>query len=103
VRVVYVCSPWRAADEAGRNANLDRALQVCREIALAGDVPVAPHLLFTRFLSDDVPAERDRGIACGLVLMARCDEVRAYGDTSEGMRREIQAAKEMGIFARRLP
>jgi len=35
--------------------------------------------------------------------MPVADEAHVYGDTSEGMRREIAAARAMGLLVRRLP
>lgn len=101
MKVIYVCSPFRAPDAETRRANVERALAVCREIALAGDVPVAPHLLFPRFLDDDVPAERAAGLRCGGVLLARCDEVLVVGEPSEGMAAELRDAEAMGTPVRR--
>lgn len=101
MKVVFVCSPWRAPDEATRDAHRALALRLCREVALAGDVPIAPHLLFPQFLDDGDEAERERGLRCGGVLMARCDEVLVAGEVSEGMAREIRDAGWMGIPVRR--
>lgn len=101
MKVVYVCSPWRAADEAGRERHRALALAVCREVALAGDVPVAAHLLLPQFLDDAHPDERELGLRCGGVLLARCDEVLVAGEVSEGMAREIRDAERMGIPVRR--
>lgn len=103
-RLVYVCSPWRSPDDAIRRANRDRALRACREIAMAGDVPVAAHLLYPRFLDDSDQVERGVGLRCALVLLARSDEVRVFGDAvSAGMRAEIAAAERIGVPVRRLP
>jgi hypothetical protein len=104
MRVVYVCSPWRSPDEVTRRANRDRAERACRDIVMAGDVPVAAHLLYPQFLDDADPIERGVGLRCALTLLARCDELRVYGDiVSQGMVREIAAAEQIGIEVRRLP
>lgn len=69
-KTVYVCSPFRptavsgADREAEQRSNIERALKACRILAMIGIQPLAPHLYFTRFLKDDVAAERDAG--CGL-------------------------------------
>jgi hypothetical protein len=103
-RLIYVCSPWRAADEVTRRHNRDRALRICRDLAMAGDVPVASHLLYPQFLNDDDHVERGVGLRCALALLARCDEVRVFGTVvSEGMAREIAAANALRLPVRSAP
>jgi hypothetical protein len=92
---IFVCSPFRGAD---MDRNVEFAEGVCRSIAMTGAVVFAPHLFFTRFLNDDVEAERDAGIKGGLEIMKDCDEVwfivpswRA-GVMSTGMSHELSAA-----------
>lgn len=91
---VFVCS--RYAGDVVRN--IETAEKLCRMVALAGHVPFAPHLLYTRFLNDDDPAELEHGISLGLRFMDVCDEVWVYtGDgISDGMRREIEHAARLG-------
>lgn len=96
-RLVYVCSPWRAQDEITRRHNRDRALRICRDLAMAGEVPVASHLTYPQFLNDDDPIERGVGMRCAMALLARCDEVRVFGTPTGGMLREIAAAEHVGI------
>jgi len=93
---VFVASPWRAADAAGR-ANRERALAACRAAALAGHAPFAPHLLFPRFLDDADPAERAAGMRAGLAILAACEAVWIYGPVTEGVAAEIDAARRLGI------
>jgi len=62
------------------------------EAAKVGCIPIAPHVYLTQFLDDTIPAERDIGLKMGLELLGLCDEVWVYGEPSEGMRSEIQAA-----------
>ncbi len=102
-RLIYIASPWRAADEVTRRHNRDRALRICREVAMAGDVPVAAHLLFPQFLDDDDPIERGVGMRCATNLLAHCDEVRAAGALTEGMQHELAEAARLGIPMRRKP
>jgi hypothetical protein len=79
-------------------ANLRFAENTCRAIALAGGAPFAPHLLYTRFLDDSHPSERQIGIDCGLRIMEAADEVWARlpswrKELSDGMIQEIEAAR----------
>lgn len=100
MKLIAVLSPLRGRTPDERLDNELRAEAICRDIALDGDCPMATHLLFSRFLNDDDPAERAAGIACGQALQAMCDEVRAYprgdGALTEGMMQDIRAAWRRG-------
>lgn len=87
-KLVFVCSPYRG-DIA---LNVAKAKQYCREVIAEGDVPFAPHLFFPQMLDSD-----DQGIALGLAILARCDELRQCGDPTPGMAIEIAFAWEHGI------
>lgn len=107
---VYVCSPFRpmaasVADKAEeQRSNIERALKACRILAMMGIQPPAPHLYFTRFLKDDVAAERAAGMQFGLSWLEQADELWVFGDTvSEGMAQEIAKAKELGKPVHTLP
>lgn len=94
---IYICSPLRGDYEA----NTAVAIRYCREVALQGDFPVAPHIYCPRFLDDTKPEERQRGMAIGAELLELCSEVRVYGDhISEGMQAEIRQAEALGIAVR---
>jgi hypothetical protein len=99
VKRVFVCSPYRGDVVA----NTRRAVAACRTIALAGDAPFAPHLYLPLILDDSRPVERAVGIACGLAWLAVADEIRVFGEPSEGMHREIEAARRIGVTLRRMP
>ncbi len=98
---VFVCSPLRG--DVAANATVARA--ACREVARAGDAPLAPHLLYPTFLDDGDAAERALGIGAGLAWLAVADEVLVLGPPTDGMATEIAAAKAIGIPIRyvRLP
>lgn len=109
-RKVYVCSPFRptAVNEADRaselQSNVERALKACRILAMLGIQPLAPHLYFTRFLKDDVAAERNAGIEFGMSWLEQADELWVFGDNvSAGMEQEIVKARELGKPVHTLP
>lgn len=91
---VFICSRYACDIEH----NVEVAQSLCRMAVDAGCAPFAPHLLFTQFLSDDDPTQRELGIALGLRFMEACDEVWVYvGDgISDGMRRELENARMLG-------
>lgn len=107
---VYVCSPFRptAVSQADRaeeqHSNIERALKACRILAMMGIQPLAPHLYFTRFLKDDVAAERNAGMQFALSWLEQADELWVFGErVSDGMAQEIAKAKELGKPVHTLP
>lgn len=91
MKMVYICSPLRGNLEK----NIGNAVRYSKHAAAQGVLPLAPHTIFTQYLNDLIPAERQQGLKMGLELLARCDELWVYGSLiSEGMRAEIQFAKE---------
>ena len=64
-------------------------------------MPLAPHLYFTEFLSDDDPADREQGIWYGLKWLEDCDEIWVIERRiTEGMKREIRTARKRGMKER---
>lgn len=92
---VFVCSPY-AGDIEG---NTQRAIEYCRREIEAGNVPFAPHLLFTQILSESDPAGRAKGIELGLRMLEVCDEIHIYGDrVSGGMAMEINHWNKLRVM-----
>lgn len=88
--IVYICSPFSGAVEE----NIAAAQRYSRFAVENGYIPVAPHLLFPQFLSDNNPKERQLGLFFGNALMSKCAEVWVFGSIiSAGMEAEIKRAK----------
>jgi hypothetical protein len=88
--LVYICSPYSGDIESNTLA----ARRYSRFAADRGYIPIAPHLLFTQFLDDSLPAERELGLFFGNVLMSKCAEVWVFGTyISCGMEAEIDRAR----------
>lgn len=88
--LVYVCSPF----SGDTLKNTENARRYSRFAFEQGCIPIAPHLLFTQFLDDDNPMEREMGMHFGNVLMSLCREVWVFGDIiSPGMDAEIRRAR----------
>ena len=99
MRTVYICSPYRAADSAQLDRNIDYAQALTKQAIEAGLAPITPHLYMTQCLNEDKPEERAAGMAAGLTLLKSCDFVIVgvkYG-ISEGMSAEIAEADAAGI------
>ena len=104
-KTTYVCSKYRAKNEVELQQHIRDAVEACRKVHERGNIPIAPHLYWPRFLDDNDPQDRDYGIAAGLEALKRCDEmiviIRQEGPEeewiSQGMQAEIAAAAKMGI------
>lgn len=98
VKKIYVCSQLTGDIEN----NIEKAKGYARFVAKeCGAIPIAPHIYFTQFLDDNLPEDRAFGTMAGLMLLSDCDELWYFGDSvSQGMVREIIAAKEQGIPVR---
>ena len=98
-RLIYVCSPYRAPSEEEVNRNVEYAMGCSEFVITQACVPLAPHLLYTRFLNDDVADDRFIGMICSDTLLRRCDEIWVFGEygVSEGMREEFQQARLLNI------
>lgn len=94
-KLCYVCSPYRGDTE--RNTGYARELT---KIALDGGyAPITPHLYLMQVLDDDVPEQRQMGMAAGMELLRQCRYIligSRYG-LSEGMLAEIKTAMELGM------
>lgn len=100
MKLIYICSPYRAENDAILQRNIDYAKELTRSALLQGGVPVTPHLYMTQCLDENIEEERRIGLAAGTEVLRRCDLVivgMKYG-ISEGMAAEIQCAKDEGIL-----
>lgn len=96
MKMVYVCSPLKANDERSMEENMNRAKEWCRQASELNVLPLAPHTIFTQYLDDTIPSQRDKGLEMGIELLKQCKEIWVHGNTlSEGMISEIILAKEM--------
>ncbi len=94
MNLVYICSPLRG-DIA---SNQRKAIAYCEFASKQGVIPLAPHTIFTQYLNDEVPEQREQGLKMGLELLRKCDQLWVCGDEiSEGMQAEISLATELSI------
>jgi hypothetical protein len=93
----YICSPF-AGNIAQNTAN---AIRYCRFALKCERLPIAPHLLFPRFMNDANPDERNLAISFGIRLLGGCREIWVFGDrVSKGMQLEIRFAMRKRIPVR---
>lgn len=94
MKMVYICSPLRGNIQE----NIKKAIAYCSYAAEQGVVPLAPHTIFTQYLDDTNPQQRQKGLMMGMELLKRCSELWVCGDVvSEGMKREIAYAQKHDI------
>jgi len=100
MKTVYIASPYAGDIEH----NTDMARKYCRHAAGQGVIPLAPHLLFTQFLNDNIPEEREQGCRMGMELLSTCDELWVCGPRiSNGMMAELAEARRLGIQIQFIP
>lgn len=100
MKLVYICSPYRATDAETLQRNIEYAKTLTRAALLRGECPVTTHIYMTQCLDESIGEERKIGLAAGTEILRRCDLVivgMKYG-VSEGMAAEIRCAEENGIF-----
>lgn len=93
-KLVYICSPYRGEVER----NLQYARELTRIALDNGFAPITPHLYLTQAVNDEVPEEREKGMAAGKELLKHCKYIligSKYG-LSAGMLEEIEIAQKCG-------
>jgi len=101
---VYIIHPFKGKN-GEYEANTAKIKAICRDIMknYPHVVPVSPVLTLS-FIDDSKPHEREQALAyCGDLLRAVAaagGEAWIYGDyqNSEGCRKEIKLARELGIW-----
>ena len=92
-RFAYICSPYRD----NPRVNVMRARQYCRFAVIKGRIPIAPHLYFPQFMSEE--REREKAMDMNFELLKLCGEVWVFGDKiTEGMAMEIERARKVRYF-----
>lgn len=93
--LVYICSPFSGDVER----NTYKAREYSRYAIQRGCIPLAPHLLFPQFMSEET--ERELAMQMDLILLTKCDELWVCGDkVTKGMAAEIDKAERKHIKIR---
>lgn len=91
--IVYICSRYRADTREQLELNIKVAKWAAYKATRKGQIPIAPHLYFPRFMDDSMPQERYFGMEAGKRLMEQCSTfhiVTVDNEISEGMASEIE-------------
>jgi hypothetical protein len=102
MKLIYVCSPFRANGTTTQEEHVAYARKACAYVVSTGNVPIAPHLLFPQFMDDNVPEQRKLAIKMNKRLLEMCDALWLFaevsgGKPSEGMKKEVMHAQDMDI------
>ncbi len=89
--IVFISHPF----SSNPDWNKGRVAEIARGLALEGKLPLAPQIYLPAFVRE--ASERDLALRLCLQLVAFADEVRVYGEPSEGMRMEIAEANRLGV------
>lgn len=102
MKKIFVCSRLRGKTPEEYKKNIEIAESLCRIVSMLGHLPIAPHVYFPNFLSDDNESERKLGIDMGIELLRECDEIWVFdfNDISAGMETEIDYALKCDIKIR---
>lgn len=96
MKKVYICAPL-GGDIQG---NLEKAKRYTEYALRCGTAPVVPHF-YALCLNDDIPEEREIGLAAGRGLLWFCDELWIFGDEiTRGMESEIRFCRHLNIRTR---
>jgi hypothetical protein len=91
MKKIFVCHPF--ARDPGKSFR--RVSEICLRLASEGIFPIAPQIYLPQFL--DESNQRNLALRLCRELVRISDEIRVYGDPTEGMRMEIAEARRLGI------
>ena len=92
--VAYICSPYKGNIQS----NAAKAREYSRTAYEHGFTPIAPHLLFTQFMDDNIPEERSDALLMNKVLVRKANIMFVCGDViTDGMKAEMIYARRMGL------
>ena len=93
-KLIFICSPFSGDTET----NAANARRYCKHVLDHGAVPFAPHLYFPQLLDESNEEDRKTGFGAGLVILAECDELWAFGDAiTDDMRLELEVADKLSM------
>ena len=99
--LVYICSPLSAPTKEGIRKNMEKAAYYAGLVSgVTGCRAIAPHSFLPEYLDDNIPEEREAGLAFGLSVLRLSKAIIVCGSRiSSGMRGEIKMAGELNIPA----
>ncbi len=90
-KIFAICHPYGGSPVG----NAKKVCDICRELANAGCLPLAPQLLLPNFLDDRT--DRDLAMSMCMRLVSVVEELWVFGSPTEGMLLEMGEARRLGI------
>lgn len=92
MKLVIVESPYGSTIQADRYRNVQYTHEACRDCLMRGESAWGSHIIWTQFLDDSIPEERNLGILAGLAWSRVADYHAFYTDRgwSNGMLTALQ-------------
>ena len=109
MKKIYVCSPVRGDQSNLRviEENLARAVMYSQYVYKHGHLPICPQIYLenaTGLNEAKDPRCREQVLKLGVEMLVMCDGLwvfgRRFGEESEGMKRELEVARNKGIQVR---
>lgn len=102
--LVYVCSPLNAPTAEEIQINMKMAKNFAAIVSqISGCRTIAPHSFLPEYLNDNIPQEREIGMQFCFSVLGICKAIVVCGNRiSNGMKQEIQRARELEIPIYRL-
>lgn len=96
MKVVYIAGPFRGSSRWQEHKNILAAEAMAWNVWDVGAVAICPHLNTCNFQDSQ---DDEVWLAGDIEILTRCDAVVVVGDwkSSEGTKREIARAEELGI------
>jgi len=98
---IFISAPYRAKTQARVERNIERARNIGRRYAIAGELPMVPHLAVGYM--ENTPEETPMALYHCIELVDLCDELHYFGEPTGGMQMEIAHARGIGIPVRGFP
>lgn len=93
--LVYVAGPYSAPTEAERLANVNRAIDVGRQVYDAGGADFVPHL--SHYAHARSPRPYEGWLSVDFAIVDRCNMLVRIPGPSQGADAEVARAKSLGI------
>ena len=97
---IFISSPYRPTNGMTVEENKAQANKYALRALLAGYLPFVPHTQYEYlydFYRDNALRANEEAIRLSCLEVEYCDEIWAFGPLTEGMAREVERAKDLGI------
>lgn len=92
----YVCAPY--FNRAGHVSPMLK--EYCKAIYELGYIPIAPNLMFSRFLRESIPEQREARRHMAQQILRRCRILVVCGEAvTEEMAADVMLAKRLGVVS----